>query len=98
MDQTTDTQYAMRYYLDLPNKPNNVIFRSRNNGPCYQLGPSTVITWGGKDTQYYQSVCYLQYLRIYWDWLADSEEKMRNLALMEPDGMLYMLGHSHFSE
>ena len=87
VDQTIDTQYAMRHYLDQPSHSNNVIFQSRNNGPCYQLGPSTVVTWGGKDPHGYQSACYLQYLRIYWDYVADSEDKMRNLALMEPGGM-----------
>ena len=86
VDQTIDNQYAMRYYLDLPNHSNNVIFQSRNNGPCYQLGPLTISTWGGKDPYHDPSGCYIQYLRMCWDCVADSEEKMQNLALMEPDG------------
>ena len=92
VDQTIDNQYAMRYYLDLPNHSNNVIFQSRNNGPCYQLGPLTISTWGGKDPYHDPSGCYIQYLRMYWDWVADSEEKMQNLALMELDGMLLHFG------
>ena len=92
VDQTIDSQYAMKYYLDQSSHSNIVIFRSRNNsGSCYELSPSTVVTWGGKDLHNYQSACYLQYLRIYWDWVADSEDKMRNLALMEPDGMFLHL-------
>ena len=76
VDQTIDNQYAMRYYLDLPNHSNNVIFQSRNNGPCYQLGPLTISTWGGKDPYHDPSGCYIQYLRMCWDCVADSEEKM----------------------
>ena len=32
-------------------------------------------------------LCDMKYLRIYWDWIADSEDKMRNLAMMDSNGI-----------
>ena len=76
----------MRYYLDQTSKTNNVIFKQRVNGTAYQLLPSATVFWGGKDPFYQYCNCWMQYVRIYLDWVADSADKIMNLALMNPDG------------
>ena len=32
------------------------------------------------------SLAFLQYVRMHWDWVADSPDKMINLALMDTSG------------
>lgn len=86
VDQTADKQFGFRYYLDLDGRSDRVIYNTRTIGQTTDLGPSSKVTWGGKDIYYDASTCYLQYLRIYWDYLADSQNHMINLAIMDTDG------------
>ena len=77
----------MRYYLDQNTNSANVIFQERTfNAPGYSLLGSATVYWGG-DPNMQRCHCDLQYLRIYWDWIADSEDKMRNLAMMDSNGI-----------
>lgn len=83
-----DKQYGIRYHLNALDSTTPMIFQQRNNGPCYQIGQSTLVTWGGKDSIYNSCHYEMQYLRIYLDWTVDSKEKMINLALMDTKGKL----------
>ncbi len=78
-------QYGMRYYLDQSSYTAYPTFQQRNFGPVYQLSPSAMVSWGGTDTTYSSCNCYLQYVRVYLDWVADSQDKMIDLALMNPN-------------
>ncbi len=44
-----------------------------------------MVYWGGTDPFYLSCNCYLQYVRLYLDWVADSKDKMIDLALMNPN-------------
>ncbi len=87
-DQSVNLQYGVRYYLDQTSDSNNTIFQTRSDGPCYQLDTSTIVTWGGKDPYLNSSLSWIQYVRVYLGWVADSADKMTSLALMDPDGIL----------
>ena len=75
----------MRYYLNQTTFCANVIFRSREAMSSYQLSGATKVYLGG-DAYYKSCHCYLQYVRIYWDYLADSQDNIINLAMMDADG------------
>ena len=82
-DQTTNTQYGFRYFLDQTTKTRKVKFQQRNSGTCYQLKPSAKVFWGGSDGYYGYCNCWMQYVRVHIDWVADSENKMLSLAFMD---------------
>lgn len=88
IDVATNTQSGIRYYLDQTSKTSNVIFQKRNTGTLRSLSPSAVVYWGGKDPFLDYCNCWMQYVRVYWDYLADTEEKLINLALMNPSGTI----------
>ena len=75
----------MLYYIDQSSYTAYFVFRPRNDGLLYQLSPSALVTWGGKDPFYSSCSCYLQYVRMYLDWVADSQDKMIDIALMNPN-------------
>ena len=88
-DQTTNKQFGFRYYLTTTAQ---ITFRQQTvGGTIYQLNPSATIFWGGKDNYYGNCYCYIQYVRMYWDYLADTQDKLINLALMSPDSKSMML-------
>lgn len=86
VNQINNNQFGFRYYLDFDSKSVNAIFDKRNTPQTTTLDSSAKITWGGKDPEFYPSTCYLQYFRVYWDYLANTQDKMINLALMDTDG------------
>ena len=90
-DQTSNQQFGFRYYLLPSTTSAQITYNSRTVSGTYQLIPSAKIFWGGKDNYYGNCYCYQQYVRLYWDYLADTEDKMINLALMSPDSILMML-------
>lgn len=79
----------MKYYFDQISNMPFVLFQERNKGPLCQVGPSTEISWGGKDSDssYEDCICWIQYVRLYLDWTADSADKMISLALMNSNGI-----------
>ena len=84
----TNSHFGIRYYLDSVNRKENVVYKSRSVGTCHWLLSSTRVYWGG-DGFYNHCFCDLQYLRLYWNYLADSQEKMMNLAMMDTNGIIY---------
>ena len=50
----------------------------------YNLLPSTVVQWGGKDRKYNSCSCTMQYVRFYVNYAPNTEDQMINLALMNP--------------
>ena len=55
----------------------------------YQVSGTTKVFLGG--ARYFSTCrCYLQYARIYWDYVADSKDKMINLAMMNSGGTIVM--------
>ena len=91
VDQTSNVLYGMKYRLDSTTSRSMNMFRQRNTGTSYQAIPSANVFWGGSDNVLSQCSCWLQFVRIYWDYLADSEDKMINLALMNSDSITYFV-------
>ena len=61
-------------------------FQTRIDGAPYALSSSTIITWGGSETNSNSPCeCYIRYMRVYLDWLADSSDAMINLALLSAE-------------
>jgi len=85
-DQTTNQHFGFRYYLSSLSV--TIKYDSLTLAGTYQLLPSAKIFWGGKDNVLGNCYCYQQYVRLYWDYLADTEDKMINLASMSPDSIL----------
>lgn len=79
-------QYGTRYYLNQATYSQNVIFGQRSASSSYQLSGTTKV-FLGDDPYYSPCLCYLQYVRIYWDYVADSQDKMVNLAMMNTEGI-----------
>ena len=75
-------QYGTRYYLNQAPSSQKVIFQSREISSAYQLSGTTKVFVGG-DPYYHTTRGYLQYVRVYWDYVADSQSKMINLARMD---------------
>ena len=75
-----------RYYLNEATYSENVIFQSRNVGPSHQLTGASKVYLGG-DRFYNSCLCHLQYVRMYWNYVADSQDKMINFAMMNADGI-----------
>ena len=92
-------QYGARYYLNETTYSQNVILQSRIGGSSQNLTGTTKVFMGG-DPFYATCHCYLQHLRVYWDYLADSQDKMINLAMIGTEGIslytFFMRGHSLF--
>ena len=82
----TNTQHGIRYYLNQASHSDNVIYQSRNSTASYKVSNTTHVFWGG-DGKYDDCNCYLQYVRVYLDWVADSRDQLINLALMDDDGI-----------
>ena len=91
-DGVGNMNYGMRYYLNQTTYSQNAIFGSRSKGPSYQLLSTTKVYLGG-DPYFSTCRCYLQYVRMYWNYVADSEDKMINLAMMDARGIFI----DHFS-
>lgn len=81
----TSTQHGIRYYLNETSHSESVIYQSRNTSASYKVSSTTHVFWGG-DGRYSTCNCYLQYLRVYLNWVADSQDQLINLALMDADG------------
>lgn len=92
VDKAAYRQIGFRYYL-LPSSNSVQITYKQQTMPSspYQLKPSATIFWGGRDNYEMNCYCYVQFVRLYWDYLADTQEKMINLALMSPDSILIIL-------
>ena len=90
-DHTTNQQFGFRYYLLPSTTSGQVTYKSRTVDGTYQLNLSATICWGGKVNPYGNCHCYIQYVRLYWDYLADTQDKLINLALMSPDSKSMML-------
>ena len=83
--------FGARYYLDQASYSENLIFQSRTVNPSYQLSGTARVYLGG-DHYFDPCLCYLQYVRIYWEYVADSRDKMINLAMMNSGGInLFMM-------
>ena len=86
----------MRYYLGQTSHTNETTFKEWQNGRYYQLMPSAKVTWGGSDGFHSFCNCWMQYVRLYLDWVADSEDKMISLALMNPNGTYFIKIQQHY--
>ena len=85
-DTNSGTQFALKYYIEPGSNSVNKIYQTRVVSP-YQLNPTTgAIVWG-KDDWHDLCGCVLQHIRLYRDFLADSEDKIINLALMNSEGI-----------
>ena len=77
----------MRYYLNQETYSQNVIFGNRSVNATYQLLGSTKVYLGGDPILLSNCGCSLQYARMYWNYVADSRDKMINLAMMDNEGI-----------
>ena len=84
--------YRHKYSLSQSGYSIDQIYQTRVVSTGYSISGSTTIAWGGDvvDPSNYAtySFAYLQYVRMYWGWVADSQDKMINLALMDTGGKL----------
>ena len=81
----TGIKTMFTYKLQLGGTFNSIITIANANAPgTYQLGPSSVFTWGGKDQTYYYCACTMRYVRFYVNYAPDTQAQMVNLALMNP--------------
>ena len=85
-DAIQGQQFGLKYFIETGPTPVNSIYQTRPALP-YQLSPAGAILWGGRDGYYASCGCVLQYVRLYWDYLADSEDKMINLAVMNSESI-----------
>ena len=85
VDGIGKNQFGTRYYLNQTTFSENVIFGSQSVSSFYQISAATKVFLGG-DRYFSTCRCYLQYARIYWDYVADSQDKMINLAMMDAHG------------
>ena len=72
----------MRYHLNEETFSESMIFESSSVSSSYQISGTTKVYMGGDHT-YSPCLCYLQYLRIYLDYVADSKDNRINLAMMD---------------
>ena len=73
------------YKLQLGGTFDSIITIVNANAPgTYQLGPSSVFTWGGKDQTHLYCACTMQYVRFYVNYAPETQDQMVNLALMNP--------------
>ena len=82
VDTTNGNQYGIRYYLDPSSYSQNIIYQIRTQDPGWLISSSTYVSWGG-DNYYNICYCYLQYIRLYLNWIVGLQEEMINLALMD---------------
>ena len=86
VDYDTSSHFGIRYYLDTGVRKENVVYKSRSVGTCHEILGTTTVFWGG-DGLYNHCFCDMQYLRLYWNYLADSQEKLISLAMMDTNGI-----------
>ena len=84
IDNTLNTEYGYRYNTNTGGSIEGQ-FASQipSSGTVYTITPSTVVFWGGDSSGAYCN-CVIQYVRVYIDYAANTQDQMLNLAIMNP--------------
>lgn len=85
VDGAENKHFGFRYYVDQMSNSDIVIFQTVSVGTSYPLALSAVVYWGGHNYNYNHCACWMQYVRIHLDWVADTEAKMLSLSKFSTD-------------
>ena len=87
IDNALNTQYGFRNVYNGGVETQKYASNVPSSGSLYSISPTTSIYWGG-DTSNKICNCAIQYVRLYIDYAASSQDEMKNLALMNPASTL----------